>query len=107
MSECACLGETKSYQCTTQGATSTVWGGSAFNCISGSILLRHSQYPDDASGVCNDGEITGRSLRVDDDCYTSQLDVTVTSSLNGQSVQCASNDGQIIGTNNITITSGT
>lgn len=109
MSDCICLGETLSYQCTTQGAISTVWQGSAFQCISSNILLRHSQYttPQGASGICNDGLITGNSLRIEEhNCYTSQLNVTISEGLNGQTVQCATSGGQVVGTNNIAITTG-
>lgn len=106
ISECACVGQMLTYQCTTQGSSSTIWDGSAFQCISNSIILRHSQYPHGAADVCNNGLITGQSLRVNGDCFTSQLNVTISSELNGRGVRCTSGDRRTIGTNFIFITTG-
>jgi hypothetical protein len=52
--------------------------------------------------------ITGRSLRVEGDCYTSQLNVTVGPSLNNQTVECAYSGGgtSLIGSSIIDISRG-
>ena len=40
--------------------------------------------------TCNNGAIVGRSLRVEDNSsYTSQLNVTVSSDMFGESIECA------------------
>ena len=108
-SECTCPGQQLSYECTTVGPVATVWLGSAFQCENNNILLRHSQFTSlqGVSGTCNNGAIAGHSRRVEENCFTSQLNITVSSNMNGQTVQCAHNDGQtlsIIGTNEIAIT---
>ena len=107
VSECACLGQTLTYQCTAQGQLSTVWHGSAFECTGNNIVLRHSQYNSaGVRGECNNGQITAQSLSVDRDCYTSQLNVTVSSNVNGQSVECAYSGGNTIGSDTISVLSG-
>ena len=112
MSECFCLGQTLSYECTTEGPISTVWQGTAFQCVGNKILLRHSQFtaPQGTTGECNSNSamIIGRSLRVEGDCYTSQLNVTVGPSLNNQTVECAYSGGgtSLIGSSIIDISRG-
>ena len=112
MSECFCLGQTLSYECTTEGPISTVWQGTAFQCVGNRIVLRHSQFsaPQGTTGECNSNSvmITGRSLRVEGDCYTSQLNVTVGPSLNNQTVECAYSGGgtSLIGSSIIDISRG-
>ena len=44
-------------------------------------------------GVCNDGEITARIIRVENDTYTSQLTVNISSELVGQNITCANDTG--------------
>ena len=112
MSECFCLGQTLSYECTTEGPISTVWQGSAFQCVGNRIVLRHSQFTslEGATGECNSGlvMIAGHSLRVEGDCYTSQLNITVSSSLNSQTVECAYSGGEtsVVGSSTIDIMRG-
>lgn len=115
ISECFCLGQTLSYECTTEGPISTVWQGTAFQCVGNRIVLRHSQFtaPQGTTGECNNGliMITGRSLRVDSDsgdCYTSQLNITVISSLSNHTVECAYSGGgtSVIGSSTIDISRG-
>ena len=111
-SQCTCPGHTLILECTTVGPGITVWRGSAFNCTGNSILLRHSQFmsPQGVNGTCNNGTIVGYSLRViTDNCFTSQLNVTVSPGLIGSTVQCTHNDGQMlndIGLHRIDITIG-
>lgn len=98
--ECTCPGDTLTYQCTTMDSGTTVWKGSAFDCQSQSdqILLFHSRFIDGAAmGECNDGLIIGRGIGVSEtgnsSCYSSQLNVTVSSYLNGMSIECFYDDG--------------
>ena len=71
------------------GGTATRWRGTAFDCPLG-ITLRHSQFAaNQESGICNNGDIVGRSIGVVNDCYTSQLNMTVRESFNNKTVQCA------------------
>ena len=109
---CACLGHQLTYECTTVGGVGTVWQGTAFQCAvhNNQIFLRHSQFtsPQGTSETCTNGAISGKSLRVEQNHFVSQVNVTVSMNLNEQTVQCAHNDGQflnIVGTNRIVITS--
>ena len=71
------------------GGSATRWRGTALDCPLG-ITLRHSQFAANQEiGICNNGDIVGRSIEVDNDCYTSQLNVTVRESFNNETVQCA------------------
>ena len=95
--QCACAGEKLIYNCTVVGAGSTVWNGTAFDCplARSRITLRHSQFTSNqAFGVCNDGDISGRGLGVINNCYTSQLNVTVRENFDNKTVQCIQNSNQ-------------
>ena len=99
--------------CTVVGAGSTLWEGTAFDCPSTTdgIVLRHSQFnvPAGAFGDCTNRTIVGRSLRVEGNCYISQLNVTVSLSSNGATVQCVHDTGSAmntINTSRISVISG-
>lgn len=74
------------------GGTATLWRGTAFDCplVGSEITLRHSQFASNqAFRACNNGDIIGSSIGVENGCYTSQLNVTIRASLNNRTVQCA------------------
>lgn len=59
--------------------------GTAFNCGANGILLRHDRFASRGiDGVCNSGAIVGRSLGVENECYTSELNVTISPTLNNK-----------------------
>ena len=76
----------------------TLWNGTAFNCA---IILLHHYYlsTDGAIGSCNNGTIVGRSLSVEGNNYTSQLNVTVTSDTAGETIMCFHYNGNDNGYN--------
>ena len=79
------------YQCTVTGGLFTVWGGTALQCAGGSITLRHSGFGSMSSpavGECNDGQIIGRGISQENNCYTSQLNITLSEGLVGETVTC-------------------
>ena len=98
---CICSQEasntTLMYECTTVGPVSTTWRGTAFACQgSGNrILLRHTQFalPGGTSDSCNSGNIVGSSYMVDNQCYTSRLNVTYNPALSGETIVCVHNNG--------------
>ena len=102
------------YECSTSGPGTTLWEGSVFRTAADcdSIFLRHSQFNTTSQGAresCNNGGIVGKSLNVVDQCYTSQLNVTIDSSLDGATVSCihvSNGERHEIGNNTITITMG-
>lgn len=109
---CTCVGDLLVYECSAFGPGTTLWEGSAFRTdCTGSIILRHSQFSTSqgARDSCNSGGIVGKSVNVVDQCYTSQLNVTIDSSLNGATVSCihvSNGERRKIGNNTITITAG-
>lgn len=82
------------------------------NCpLDGSeITLRHSQFASSqAFGICNNGDVVGRGLDVINNCYTSQLNLTVRESFANKTVQCIlnSNEGiRTVGESLLSIVSG-
>ena len=83
--DCACPGYTQIYECTVMGIGNTVWRGSGFDCqnTNNEITLLSSRFASEGgtNGTCNDGTIVASSLKVENNSYTSQLNVTVTCEL--------------------------
>ena len=85
LNDCTCLGYTQTFECTVCGIGSTIWNGTFFDCERGNeIELRHSRYDDmDPNNrtplrrQCNQGAVLAKSIGRHDDCYTSQLIVTI------------------------------
>ena len=90
--ECACLGDTLTYNCAVLGRFegATVWSGTVFDCASNDVTLLHSAYRSDvgAFGMCNNGAIAAWSLGVENSYYTSQLYVRLTSDVVGKTIAC-------------------
>ena len=96
LSGCTCPGYTLTYECTVMGGPggATVWHGTSFNCTMSDheIVLLHSRFESNTGTLrmCSNGAIVGRSLRVENNGrYTSQLNVTVSSDMTGESIECA------------------
>ena len=80
------------------GAGFTIWTGTAFNCSASdyAILLLHNRFSSKGDhGSCSNGAIVARSLSVEDNNYTSQLNVTVTPDTAGKTIECLYDDGLI------------
>ena len=97
-SQCTSSGYTLIYECTIVGGSggATVWTGSALNCRSNEIILFHRRFTDSGGetiGSCNNGAIKGRSLSVEGNLYTSQLNVNITPDIAGKTIICV-NDPQ-------------
>ena len=61
LSECVCPGRELRLQCTVMGGGTTVWRGTAFDCLeqSDEIVLRRFHFESGrATGECNNGMIT-------------------------------------------------
>ena len=120
LSECVCPGKELRLQCTAVGGGTTVWRGTAFDCLEQSnvIVLRHIQFESgEATGVCNNGMIIGRNLNRTSDglnsTFTSQLTIhlpllnATNNTLEGKTVECIFDDGlheMSIGTHTIAYT---
>ena len=73
-------------------------GAGVFDCPnhSNEIVLRHINFGSSVMGECNAGAIIGQSLRVDGNCFTSELSVVYSESFNGRNVTCNHDDGTTI-----------
>ena len=109
--ECTCPGFKLTFMCTILGNVgATVWRGSAIECpeTNHELIFLHLIRFTDIRG-CNGGAIIGRGIRIDNMCFTSQLNITVDSSMDGKSIECFYNNGtsaNLIGNSSVTITSG-
>ena len=87
------------YECTAVGDGLTYWTGTAFNCSSSNdeVVLFHCRFlsAGGTNGTCNNGAILGRSLTVDGNNYTSQLIITVTPNVGGETVDYLHDDGRM------------
>ena len=115
ISGCVCSGYNVTFTCTIIGGGNTIWNGSAFNCSSNSdsnnnqILLRHSGFGSSSKGTCNSGNITGKGLSSENECFVSELNVTVSPSVIDRQVSCFYENGSaeiLVGTVTIELTSG-
>ena len=72
-----------------------MWQGSGFNCpLSGNeILLSHNNFQGGTTRTCNNGDIIGRSVRMMDNYYTSQLAISYTIGLDGSTIECMRTGG--------------
>ena len=99
----ACLGDTLILECAVYGRPrdSTVWQGSAFSdkC---EITLLHFRFENGTFRNCNNGDITGQSIRVEDNntssndsLYISQLMVLVRQEMIEKDIQCIYDNGSV------------
>ena len=86
-----------SYECAAaEGgySSTTVWRGSAFDCFGDEINLVHILYNNTEShiirayGECNNGSIVAQGVRIENDTYISQLNVSVSTDMIGRSIEC-------------------
>ena len=106
---CSCPNDVLTFVCTVVGGGNTLWEGTAFECPANSIILLHSLFssPGGASGNC--GDISGQSIAVEDNCYTSQVTIRVSVGFNNKSVTCIHNSGRgmiPIGGSSLTVMEG-
>jgi hypothetical protein len=104
--DCSCPGYNLTFECTVNGGIggSTVWIGEVFQntCMIPHLFLRHRYFMQGISQACNDDDVIlhAYSLQVeaidskhDYSSYTSQLNVTYSTSIIGSTVVCAYDNG--------------
>ena len=97
--DCICPGNIVTYECTVFGGsgTSTVWKSNFFQCSSGKeLVLVHrllSEGEESHARICNDGDTVGRIVRIENNYFTSQLNVTLTAGIAGESIKCIGDNG--------------
>ncbi len=86
------------------GGGVTVWSGTIFDCPPvNAIQLAHVLYSGGtAAATCTSGGIIGNGTSVDtcgaEDCYTSELSVTISANMDRQTVVCTRDTTTVIGT---------
>ena len=111
VNDCTCPGYYSLYECTVTGGIATVWKGTAFNCPSNGneIVLLHAHSTESAE-TCNNGAIIGRVINTENVTHTSQLMVRVSPEMNGSTIVCAYDNGDmdtpVIDSTLLTITQG-
>ena len=113
--DCACPGDTLTYECTVVGDIGgiTLWMGDFFHCPNGrqEIQLLHSDFTNGrgeeaySTQICNNGDVVGRNIRGENGSFTSQLYVTLTSDIAGKTIECAYDNGTVhrVGSLNLAI----
>ena len=110
-SNCTCEGYNQIYECRITGSGAIVWRGTAFDCpeSSNEIVLLQGSFGTQA--VCNNGAISGRIIRVENNTYISQLSVSVSAEMIGSNISCyhdsrGSQNVNLIGSSSLTLTTG-
>ena len=96
---CTCPNHYVIFECTVVESL-TIWHGSAFDCdnINNEIVLFHYHFNTSTGSVvqyyyCNNGAIVAHIVSAQDNCYTSQLNVTLSPALLNKSIVCAIDNG--------------
>ena len=94
ISNCTCEGYYQVYECRITGSGATIWRGTAFECSSSSneIVLTQDS-PGMQLKMCNDGAITGRIIRTENNTIVSQLTVSVSAEIIGTTISCFPDSG--------------
>ena len=98
LDDCLCQGHNLTYECSVVGGGATVWKGIAFDCPLADdevIIFHRMNYTSQRPQTCNHGAIIGRAISVENDVYTSQLNIQVndTENLMNTTVVCAHDNG--------------
>ena len=72
-----------------------MWKGDIIDCPdhSNEIILQHINFDSQVTGECNAGAVIGRGLRIDGNCYTSELGIVYRESFSGRNVTCIYDNG--------------
>ena len=97
--DCVCPGDIVTYECTVFGGSgvTSVWKGNFFRCCNGKQAIEyiHSQLTSEESNVriCNNGDIVGGIVRVENERLTSQISIALTYNISGKGIECISDSG--------------
>ena len=100
---CICPEDVVTYECTVMSGShgATIFRGnpsSFYDCTGDSnnpteIVFHHSQFNNSLQSTCNNGTVVGQSLSNDGTYHKSQLNITVTSELIGDTIKCVHDNG--------------
>ena len=92
-------------ECTITDGGATVWQGTIFDgCQNDKITLRHSVFTSGKviqESCGTRGPVVGHSVSVVNGSYTSRLLVNISEDLNGKTIECTNESGQIVGSKQI------
>ena len=98
--DCVCPGDVVLYECTVFGGIGaiTVWKSDFFNCTNGKQVIELVHRPrregdEFNTRICNNGNIAARIVRNERDSFTSQLNITLTYDIAGESIECIGDNG--------------
>ena len=95
--DCRCIGDTLTFECTVMSGSATIWRGSAFNCASSNNEIHLTKSSVDDNNICNRGMIKVQVIGHNENIsYTSQLNVTLSTDLIGQTIECLGHNGSDI-----------
>ena len=112
---CICAGHEVIYQCTVCGQGATEWTGSLFDCVGGSIILRHNRFGSGSvGGECNNGAVIASSIGTSTIncslCFISQLSFSASYDKNNKTISCVHIDDTssetVVDTITVVITTG-
>ena len=91
VSDCICPDYTVVYVCTIMGGDGdhTVWKITAFDdCLN--VILVHNEF--EMIKTCNNKSVVAKGISLSEGYYTSQLNLTVSHDIIGQSIECIHDD---------------
>ena len=108
INNCTCEGYDQVYECRITGSGATVWTGTVFDCSSNEIIILHTSSNVGVEIACNDGVIVGELIRTENNTYTSQLTVSVSSQTVGTNISCShdSRGTHLIGSSVLILSTG-
>ena len=105
---CTCERHNQVYECRVGGSGAIVWKGTAFDCSSSSNEITLFQSSSDAI-ICNNGVISGRIIRAENNISVSQLTVSVSAKMISINISCYHDNGgnqNLIGSSLLILTTG-
>lgn len=76
-------------ECTVNGIPFgiTIWKGDIFDCPANEIRLLHDRFTREQR-ECNGGSIIGRGVKVENNQYSSQLNIILDENMVGKAIEC-------------------
>lgn len=101
LTSCVCPGHEIVFECTVEDELTTIWQGTIFDeCADSDIVLSHIPFDSNVtrSRNCSDtGLVLGQLVSAVNDIYRSQLTLIFNQQLNNKTVECATDQNNIDG----------
>ena len=88
------------YECTVESnkGGATILKGRFIECgssIDTELVLHHSRFGKGTTAFCNNNTVTGQSVSVENDIYTSQFNIVFSTELIGETIECINDNGSL------------